>query len=148
MIQDIEIEMNLPSRANLEKHWRDRAKLVEHQRQRTWLGARYQLVTTTEPINIKLSRVSARLLDAEDKLPMCFKAVKDLLCEWLEYADDRDERARWYYSQQKPLKGSRRGWQAARIIITPGHDNCGCCGAPLVAGQYAGPYYAAPTEDS
>jgi len=137
--QDIEIPMSMPSMANLHAHWRTRKRLIEQQRGATGRACALQLYRPALPVNVQLIRVAPRLLDREDNLPMSFKGIKDEIAEWLGFDDDRDDRARWFYSQQRNAKGRPR-YQAARMIITTGHESCATCGAPLVAGRYLGPY--------
>ena len=118
-----EITLTLPirtvSEANISEHWSKRAK---RRRQQAFL-VRHAFSKLTQPITlpceITLTRLSPRLLDQQDNLPMSFKSIVDQLSECLipekagHYitkdgarrairgrADD-DNRLTWEFSQEK-----------------------------------------------
>jgi len=125
------IPMSLPSRANLETgHWA-RHKLVKIQRK---IVARFLVCLPRPdlPVTVLLSRISPRLLDSEDNLPMALKAPRDELAEWLGLPNDRDPRCRWLYRQAKD-ELDRPRYQALRITISPGLHDCPCCGHAVLA---------------
>lgn len=60
----------------------------------------------SSPIIVTLTRISSRMLDAEDNLPFAFKSIRDSISEILvtdkpRGHGDNDQRIVWKYNQEK-----------------------------------------------
>ena len=114
-----EIPIKTVSEANCSEHWTKKAK--RHRSQQYFIRLAYNLyVKAMElPCHVTLTRLSPRLLDADDNLPMAFKWIKDELSEcifpdkrksyvtkkgklrFIKGRADSDPRVTWRYAQEK-----------------------------------------------
>jgi hypothetical protein len=104
------IEWNLPiqtvSEANRGgEHWSKKHKRHKHQHTLIWLAFR-NIKEVPLPCHVKMTRISPRMLDADDNLPMSFKYIKDKIASEITGIKqvgkaDSDERITWEYSQEK-----------------------------------------------
>lgn len=118
-----EIPLRTESSANLREHYAVKAKRLASERETTalaWLAAGRPVPAF--PAVVTLTRVSPRLLDSGDNLPVSMKAPRDELARgW--GIDDRDPRVEWRYAQRKASKTfavevswtSREAWIRAEI---------------------------------
>lgn len=131
-----DIPLALPSHGNARyAHYGQRAKLIARQR-RAILRSLPALLRRPElPVSIGLWRVSKLPLDDDNQRP-AMKAVRDAIAEWLGLRSDRDQRVRWLGYGHIKAPSAKPGYQAARILIAPGHEDCPHCGAPIVDGRF------------
>lgn len=104
---EVEIEMDLPSSANMHEHWYSKARL----RRRKFQAWQIQMalcrlhVPRYLPCIVTFTRISPRMLD-DDNLPYAFKYIRDLLAEYIipglaPGRADGDPQITWRYAQEK-----------------------------------------------
>lgn len=139
MIRSVELELKTVSEANAREFWRARAERRAGQRAavRKVLDEDFgrakpaldlveklasgQTVARLGQLTVELTRIAPGELDADENLPMSFKAIKDEIADWLGLRTDRDKRVRWSFRQER----SARGVYKIRIEIrdvAPGAD--------------------------
>jgi hypothetical protein len=99
----------IPSEANRGgEHWTKKHK--RHQQQKflinAYMTSRAPPISSMFPCMISLTRISPRILDEEDNLPMAFKSWKDYIADYLIPGKpmgqaDSDKRLKWVYAQEK-----------------------------------------------
>lgn len=101
------LDIKTVSEANLSgEHWSVKRKRHILQKRKIWLwGKENNIKATTLPINIKLTRISPRMLDV-DNLYCSFKWIKDYIADTIipglpPGQADSDPRIIWQYSQVK-----------------------------------------------
>lgn len=94
--------------------WKKRAPAVKEQRKLGWLACRahcqqYVDFTQTKPrlvqaVDVHLTRISSKFLDAHDNLKYAFKPIVDGVADAL-YSRDDNPLIRWEYHQKKGQTG-------------------------------------------
>ena len=111
---DLLIDLLTISEANATgEHWTKKHKRHKAQKLRVLIELMNHQVKVQLPCIIKLSRLSPRLLDTGDNLPMSLKYIRDSISEYIfpnkkaGRADD-DPRIEWQYAQEKSKKKAVR----------------------------------------
>lgn len=118
-IINFELPIKTVSEANCSDHWTKKSKRHKSQQHFVRLAYNRYVKAIVLPCSVTLTRISPRLLDDDDNLPMTFKWIKDELSECifpekrLTYITkkgkiraikgraDSDPRVKWKYAQQK-----------------------------------------------
>ena len=99
------------SEANSNEHWHKKGK--RHTAQQWAIKAEFSSLIVPLPCMVKLSRISPRVLDIQQNLPMAFKWIVDQLAECIIRNNepnkpykgagryDDDPRIKWDYAQEK-----------------------------------------------
>lgn len=105
----LELPIKTVSESNVSEHW---SKKAQRHKQQQWM-IRIAFNQLEEPVQlpctVKLTRLSPRMLDSHDNLPMAFKWIVDQLSECLipqkpgngKGRSDSDPRITWLYDQRK-----------------------------------------------
>lgn len=144
-ILSVEFACPLPSRGNLEKHWRVRATLVTKQRDATMaalkVGSAGLRSMPTPPLTVVLTRVSGGRIDS-DNLSTALKGPRDAVAYWLG-VDDGDPAVTWQVRAERrtglPMltkrNGKRERTQRLRVQVFAGISRCETCGHVVVPGE-------------
>lgn len=107
VIATVEVPLRLYSEANKSGHWSSAYKRKKQQKQSVilYLQANY-VPRLTKRMNIILTRIAPRDLDAQDNLPAAFKHIIDAIASYLipglaPGRADGDDRISWTFKQEK-----------------------------------------------
>src|SRR5574343_905379 len=136
-----EFDCPIPSRGNIEKHWRVRASLVEkqHAAVREALGS--NCLVPMPPLTVVLTRITSGRMDT-DNVGTSLKGPRDAVAKWLGVDDGAPEVVwlpRFEHTTGLGTVTNRRGKrtqvQRVRIEIYRGIERCECCGQVVVPGE-------------
>ncbi len=108
---ECELDIKTVSEANKHEHWTKSNQRHASQKLAIWLEFKDKAVEL--PCMVKFSRISPRLLDKDENLPMAFKWIKDQIAECIIRSHDPlapkkpagryddDFRLTWQYAQEK-----------------------------------------------